>query len=322
MGWLVLLNYRLTGTLLMTLALVVMACDDNGSDTQPPNPTQSSNSAVTQNPLFPLVVLDSAGTEVTLSESPMRIISYSPGATEILFAIGAGDRVIATDEFSDFPIAANQLDKLSYMNPDPERALTLEPDLLIMAGIQREQIEQFRSLGMTVLFIKEAATIDGVLEDISRFGDFTNNQARAAELNASLRSRIDAISLALANTGTGPRVFFEITSDLYTVSSNTFVGDLLTLANAQNIAANAESPFPQLSAEAIVASNPEVILLADGEFGENFDTVCARPGWEVISACINQRVHPVDGDLTSRPGPRVVDGLELIVRLLYPEYFQ
>ena len=137
-----------------------------------------------------------------------------------------------------------------------------------------------------------------------------------------LRSRIDAVTAALDDVGQGPRVFFELTSDLYTVAPNTFVGDLLTLAKAQNIAAGAESPFPQLSAEAVVDADPEIVLLPDGELaGESLETVCARPGWDVISACTSERVHAFDGDLTSRPGPRVVDGLELIVRLLYPERF-
>ena len=101
----------------------------------------------------------------------------------------------------------------------------------------------------------------------------------------------------------GPRTFFELTADLYTVGVETFVGNVLTLARAQNVATGASSPFPQLSAEAIIAADPEVVLLADGAWGESLETVCARPGWDATSACINERVHPVDGDLTSRPRP-------------------
>ena len=243
-------------------------------------------------------------------------------ATEIVFAVGAGDRVVATDEFSYYPPEAQELPKLAYSSPDPERALTLAPDLVLMASQQREQIEQFRNLGMTVLFIDSASSLDGVFETIEQVGRITGNREQADALVASMRARIDAVTDALESVEEGPRTFFELTADLYTVGPDTFVGDVLALAKARNVATGAITPFPQLTAEAIIAADPEVVLLADGAWGESLETVCARPGWAVTSACINERVHPVDGDLTSRPGPRVVEGLEQIVRLLYPDRFE
>ncbi|MCY4455014.1 MAG: ABC transporter substrate-binding protein [Chloroflexi bacterium] len=287
--------------------------------TATPSPTPSPTP--TESPAFPVTIEDSDGVEVTLEAAPQRIISYSPGATEILFAVGAGDRVVAADEFSDYPPETADLPRLTYSSPDPERALTLNPDLVIMASRQREQIEQFRGLGMTVLFINEAESLEGVMETVVQLGAITGNQQQAAELVASMRARIDALTTALEGVEEGPRVFFELTADLYTVGPDTFVGNLLTLAKAQNVATGASSPFPQLTAEAIIAADPEVVLLADGAWGESLETVCARPGWDAISACVNERVHPVDGDLTSRPGPRVVEGLEEIARLLYPDLF-
>ena len=308
------LPYWLLVAGLIALATLAAACGDDDADAEDPAPAASAFDR-------PRTVEDSGGTAITLDAPPTRIVSYSPGATEILFAIGAGDRVIATDEFSDFPAAAQALQKLAYSSPDPERALALDPDLVLMAGQQREQVEQFRGLGMTVLFVEEAETVEGVLDKIELFGQITGNEDQAEELVAEMRERIDAITAELADVEQGPRVFFELTPDLYTVAPNTFVGDLLTLAKAENVAAGAESPFPQIGAEAILAADPEAVLLADGEFGESLATVCARPGWDAISACTNRRVHAVDGDLTSRPGPRVVDGLEQIASLLYPERF-
>jgi iron complex transport system substrate-binding protein len=240
----------------------------------------------------------------------------------MLFAIGAGERVIATDEFSDFPEAAAALPKLTYSSPDPEQALALDPDLVLMSGRQSEQVEQFRSLGMTVFYLEEAADLDGVLSTVTLLGLVTGEEDGAATLVADMRERIDAVTLAIADVEGGPRVFFELTSDLYTVAPNTFVGDLLARAKAANVAEGAESPFPQLTAEAIVEADPEVVLLADGEFGEDLGTVCARPGWDAVTACTSERVFAVDGDLTSRPGPRIVEGLELIARLLYPDRFE
>ena len=286
------------------------------ADTYPaatPSPTPAA---------FPLTIGDSAGTMVTLEAAPERIISYSPGATEILFAIGAGDRVVATDEFSDFPAETEALPKLPYSSPDPERALVLEPDLLLMATQQREQVEQFRGLGMTVLFLDSAQDVGSVFGMIALLGEVTGNHRQAAELTASMIERIGAVTAALDNVEEGPLVFFELTADLYTVGEDTFVGELLALAKARNIAAGAASSYPQLTAEAIIAAAPDVVLLADGEWGESYETVCARPGWGAIPACIDGRVHPVDGDLSGRPGPRIVDGLEQIARLLYPDRFE
>ena len=317
---------RLLAGAAIAVAALALAC--GGGDPAPsapptaaPAPAARSPSPTPAPPAFPLTIEDSDGTAVTLDAPPRRIVSYSPGATEILFAIGAGGRVVATDEFSDYPEAARRLPRLAYSDPDPEAALALAPDLVLMAGQQRARVGQFRDLGMTVLFLDEAVDVEGVIADVETFGEFTGAREQAAALAASMRARAGAVAAAVADAGPGPRVFFELTADLYTAGPDTFVGNLLTLAGAENVAAGAETRFPQLSAEAVVAAAPEVVLLADAEWGESRETVCARPGWDAIPACVSGRVHPVGGDLVSRPGPRVVDGLEQVARLLHPERF-
>ena len=286
-----------------------------------PTPTATPSPAPTEAPAFPLTVEDAEGTAITIRAAPSRIVSYSPGATEILFAIGAGDRVAATDEFSDYPPEALALPKLAYSGPDPERALALEPDLVLMASQQREQVGQFRDLGMTVLYLREPESLEGVYEAVARLGAITGNRGEADALAASMRGRAEAVAAAVADAEAEPRVFFELTADLYTVGPDTFVGVLLTLSRGRNVAEGALTPFPQLGAEAVIAADPQVVLLADAEWGETPEKVCARPGWDAISACREGRVHPVDGDLTSRPGPRIVDGLEQVARLLHPDRF-
>ena len=270
---------------------------------------------------FPRTIEDSGGARVVIAASPQRIVSHSPGATEILFAIGAGGRVVAADEFSDYPAETARLERVAYASPDPERELALDPDLVLMAGNQLEQVEQFRGLGLTVLYVEEAATVAGVLDSVRLFGELTGNEQRAEALAEELRARIEAVTAELADVERGPRVFFELDATLFTVGTGTFVGDLLTLLRASNIAEGATSPFPQLTAEAVIEANPEVVLLADGEFGESLESACARPGWSAIAACETGRVHAIDPDLTNRPGPRVVEGLEQIARLLYPDRF-
>ena len=272
--------------------------------------------------VFPLTVVDSSGTAVEIAAAPQRIISFSPAATEILFAIGAGERVAATDEFSDFPAAALELPKLAYTSPDPEAALALEPDLIVMAINQRDSVQQFRGLGMTVLLIEEADSVEGVLESITLFGRITGSEQAANALVERMRAQIAEITAVLADVDDGPLVFYELTADLYTAGTETFIGSMIASLKAGNVAAGAESSFPQLSSEAVIEADPDVILLSDAKWGESAETVAARPGWSEISAVVNGRIHPIDPDIVDRPGPRIVEGLRAMAEAIYPDRFQ
>ena len=247
--------------LLLSLAALAVACGDGGESE--PAPTSDAGGG------FPRTVVDSSGAEVVIEAPPQRIISYSPAATEILFAIGAGSRVVATDKFSNYPAETSDLPKLEYSSPDPEAALAHEPDLVLFATRQREQVQQFRDLGMTLLFIEEAESIESVFDSIILFGELSGNERQAQSLVASMRERIEAVTRAIDDIEQGPRVFYEITADLYTASPDTFIGSMLSLLKAQNVAAGAESPFPQLSAEAVIEADPQLVLLSDAAFGES-----------------------------------------------------
>lgn len=327
---------RRLALLAIALALLVVACngdDDGAAASTPATATQAAATATPAQPVpaeqipvsgaaFPLTVTDFSGADVTVEAEPHAIISYSPGATEILFAIGAGARLVAVDEFSDFPPATAELPKLAYTSPDPEAALAHAPDLVILATRQNEQVAIFRGLGMTVVYMASADSLDQVYEQIALLGALTGREAEAEALAAEMQSRIAAVTERLAGVESGPRVFYELTNDLYTAAPNTFVGSLLETLKAQNVAAGAASQFPQLSAEAVIAADPEVVLLADAEFGESLETVAARPGWSGVSAVVNARVYPLDADLTDRPGPRLAEGIELLAALLYPQLFE
>ena len=271
---------------------------------------------------YPFTIVDSSDTEVEISTAPARVISYSPAATEILFAIGAGDLVVAADQFSDFPAATADLPKLKYSNPSPEAALAHDPDLVLMVTQQQQQVQQYRDLGMTVLSLTEAASLDGVIEDVRLLGRITDTNEQAEALADEMQQSIDAIAAAIADVDEGPRVFFELTTDLYSVGENTFVGGMISLLKGRNVAAGSTSDFPQLSAEAVIVADPEVVLLADAAFGGDPESVAARPGWDIVSAVVNDRLFAVDPDLTTRPGPRIVQGLAELARALYPDRFE
>jgi iron complex transport system substrate-binding protein len=318
---------------LLGAVIGLVACDDDGGASAASPTSEASaadatseatatETATATEAVGPLVVTDSDGFALEFETAPQRIVSYSPGVTEILFAIGAGAQVIAADEFSDYPAETAGLEKVSYSEPDPERVLGLDPDLVIMATRQQEQVEQFRGLGLVVMFNREPDSIEGVLENIRTLGKVTGHDAEAEALIASMEARIAAVEAAIADVEAGPRVFYELSEDLFTVAPETFVGSTLTLLKASNVAAGAETAFPQLTQEALIAANPEVVLLADAEFGASPEAVAARPGWDAVDAVINGRLYPVDPDLGNRPGPRIVDALEEVARLLYPDRFE
>ena len=227
---------------------------------------------------------------------------------------------MAADEFSDYPPAVIHLERVSYTDPDPERTLALMPDLVIFAEQQQQQIEQFRRLGMPVLFAREPKTIDGVFDSILMLGRVTGHAPMAQTLVSDMQRRIDIVVTRVADMESSPTVFYELTDDLYTAGPETFIGGMLQLLHAENIAAGTTSPFPQLTAEAVLAADPQIILLADGEW-VSIESVAQRPGWAGIAAVTNGRVHPINPDLGNRPGPRIVDAIEEMARVIYPERF-
>lgn len=317
--------------LLTAIALIAVllfaACTGGDAATPTPTPEPTATATPTPSPTpvptpEPIVVADSDGFELTFEVAPTRIISLSPGVTEILFAIGAGDQVVAVDEWANYPPETENLERVKYIDPDPERVLSLNPDLVLMATAQQPQVEQLRALDLQVMFNLEPDSIEGVLDNILLLGLVTGHTEEAETLVAQMRIRIVTVEEAIADVDEGPRVFYELSNDLYTVASDTFIGSTLTLLKAQNVAAGAESAFPQLTAEALIEANPEVVLLADAAWGESLETVSGRPGWDVVDAVVNERVYGVDPDTGNRPGPRIVDSIEEVAALLYPDRFE
>ncbi len=306
-------------------AVAALAGCGVGAPERAAGPTATAQ-AVSPAAAFPFTLSGSEGTSVRLAKAPERIVSLSPGTTETLFAIGAGSAVVAVDRFSDYPEATKTLPKVEYTRPNVESLAALKPDLIIGSGRQKDMVAAMQNAGLPFVLLDEPGTVAGVLERIRLLGRATGHGEAADQLARQLEARIRALSEKLADVAQGPRVFHEIsgTAGIYTATSRSFVGDLYTLLKARNIADAAVGPYPQLSQEVIIQADPEVIVLADGREGVTVEQVRGRPGWSGISAVKNQRVYllsDVQADLVSRPGPRVVDGLELLAKLLYPDKF-
>jgi len=326
-------------TRILTLSLIILtlaglaACRPAATPTPaPPTPTSPPPTATptpvppTPTPApYPMTVTDMAGREVTIPAEPQRIVSLAPSITEILFALNLGDRVAGVTEYCNYPPEATQKPKVGgFSDVSMEKLLEAQPDLVLAASIHMAQVlPELEKQGLTVMVI-DAHDFPGVLDSIRLIGKVTGADEAAETLTARMQERADKVAQAVAGRER-PRVYWELDPTLWTVGPGSFVQDLIERAGGENIAANAEMAWVQLSAEAIIAADPEVIFLADHPWGESAETVKARAGWEKISAVVNGRIVELteeQGDIVSRPGPRVVDALELIARALHPDAFQ
>ncbi|TAJ17151.1 MAG: ABC transporter substrate-binding protein [Dehalococcoidia bacterium] len=306
------------------LAGLVIAC---GGGNVTPTPTATPTPAPaspTAPPAFPLTVSDQDGKPLTWTAPPKAIVSYSPGVTEILFAIGAGSQVIAADQFSDYPAEAKALkQRVKYTSPDPEGTLALNPDLVILTRAQRTSVERFRSAGLPVFYTPEPDSLDAIVESVRMWGRITGHVEQADRVASDMRIRIDAVKAKVAPVTEGPRVYYELSDSLFSVGDRTFIGSMIALLKAKNVATGSATDFPQLTAEAVISRDPQVILLADASSAnQSLETLKKRPGWTSISAVKEGKVHAVDPDIGNRPGPRIVLALEEIGRLLYPDRFR
>lgn len=256
----------------------------------------------------------------------LRIVSLSPTATEMLYAIGAGSQVVAVDSLSTYPAeVAPKVTKISAYEPNAEEILGYEPDVVLisndMGGI-KAQLEGVSSRKITVWTGAAAASLDDVYAQIAELGDLTGRRKQADEVVSSMKDRI-ATAVDSANSRAMFAIdhyyFYELDNTYYSVTSNTFVGSLMTQFGLKNIADGVDpgNDYPQLSAEAIVKAGPQYIFLADTKCcGQNAQTVAARPGWASIPAVANDGILELDDDIASRWGPRVADLVEQISQFL------
>ena len=289
-------------------ALFLTACGQSSSSSvESPAPTAAAS--------FP-VTIENNGTSVVIPEQPDAIISLSPTATEILFAIDAGDQVIAVDDQSNYPAEAPKSD-LSGFTPNLESIVALSPDLVVVSFDVDGIVAAMTAAEIPVLVQYAAATLDDTYLQIAELGTATGQSAKAEELTSQMKSEIDAAIAQVPAEAAGLTYFHELDNTLYTVTSATFIGSIYALAGLTNIAdtaADAASGYPQLSPEFIVDADPAIVFLADTKCcGQTAETLAQRPGFEGLSAIATNSVVELDDDVASRWGPRTVDFVKAIV---------
>jgi iron complex transport system substrate-binding protein len=309
------LNRPLAALAAVLLALALVSCGGDDDDIAAAPSTSSAATETTAAPAFPVTVEADNG-PVTLAEEPDAVVSLSATATESLFAIGAGDQVIAVDDQSNYPAEAPVTD-LSGFQPNVEAIAGYEPDLVVAAYDPGGLVDGLEKLDIPVLLQDAAPDLEAAYEQIETLGAATGNVNGAAEVVESMRSEIEELG-ASATGAAGATVYHELGPDFFTATSDTFIGSVYELLGLENIADEAgdeaSGGYPQLTAEFIVDANPDLIVLADTKCCEQTAaTVAKRPGWKQIDAVAAGHVVEADDDIASRWGPRTVDFVELIV---------
>jgi iron complex transport system substrate-binding protein len=277
---------------------------------------------------FPFSVTDDSGVTSTFTAPPQRVISLNPGLTEITFALGHGDNLVAVDTYSDFPAEATNVQPRlnTYPSPSVETIVGLKPDVVLSLADRDEDLALIRRQGIPVLKLFPR-DFDAAVSTIQTLGRLYGSPDAGAAIATDMVTRRDAVLAAVADAPR-PRVYEELDASEpdkpFVAGPVGFYGQLIDLAGGTNIFSDLPGDTGQVGAESIVQRDPEVIILTDGDLPFNPQTpelVAARPGWSAITAVQNGAIYPVPGALYSSPGPRLIQGLEDLARLLHPDRF-
>ncbi len=284
------------------------------------------SSATLSKPLRTRTVTDQLGRKVEVPVNPHRVIALAPSITEIIYDLKQEKRLKGVTQFSDFPPQAQHLPKVgSYVHLDIERIVALDPDLCIATkdGNPRHVVLKLAQLGIPV-YVVDPRDLNSVIETVVEIGKLLDAKEIAIKLAHNMRNRIKRIKSIVAKAKTRPRIFFQIgISPIVSVGSNTFINELITLAGGINTTAG-PNPYPRYSIEQVLSLKPDIIIITSMARGTNEIFRAAKKQWEKwpeIPAARNHKIFIVDSNLFDRPTPRLVEGLEILVRLIHPELF-
>ena len=290
--------------------------------------TSDSGLAALQN------LVDDHGYKTSLTAYPEKIVSVAPSATEILYAIGAGDKVVAVTDYDNYPYnftawikAGNMTSIGDFTAPNLEVITALDPDLILASsGVQAESVGTLRDLGYKVLVL-DPTSVDGILNDIELVGNATGNRAEATALVNEINSRITAIENTVANAAK-PKVYYEVyyeSTSSWTIGAKAWQSELIEIAGGTNIFGDQQIDYYQYQVEALIDRNPDVIILPGEGMGSGaaatFDAVKSRPGWDTTNAVQNNRLYQIDSNIIERAGPRIADAIEQLAAFFHPELF-
>jgi iron complex transport system substrate-binding protein len=315
---------RLNLTLPSLVFVLVAACSTGRppATTATPQPATPQPATALPAPEFPLTVTDDDGTQVTIPAEPQTIVSLTPANTEIVYALGAGDRMRGGTDFDDYPPEAAALpDVVTGIAVQVEQIVDIDPDLVLAGGnnfTPTADVDRLRSLGIEVIVVYPE-TVDEVLADINLIGQALGRHDQAVAMTAAMDDRISEVVDAVAALGE-PRTFYEIGygPDIYGPAPDSFVADMVELAGGDAITTTDPAVFT-MPLERLVDEDPEVVVLGDAAYGTCPDSVPGRPGWDGMTAVEEGAVRPVDDIVVTRPGPRLAEGLAALALAIHPD---
>jgi iron complex transport system substrate-binding protein len=275
---------------------------------------------------YPITITDNLGEKIIMEEKPQKIISISPNITEVLFAVGAGENVIGVTTFADYPKEATKLEKIGTITePNIEKIITMNPDLVVASSANKmETIDRLKELNIKVAGFS-SDSINMAIENIKKIGILTGNEEKADKIVAKMYIQIaeikDLVDKKLKNQDR-PKVFYELWSDpLYTAGIDNFIDDLIYTAGGFNIGRLAETQWPQFSLEKLLVEDPEVYISTphSAQMKVSVESIKKRERFQSITAIKNDRIYVIDEDILNRPSPRLVTGLSLLTKAIWPD---
>jgi iron complex transport system substrate-binding protein len=287
-----------------------------------PTPAPSVSASPSEAITWPLTLTDDEQNAVVIPAEPRKIVSLTPATTEVVYALGIGDRLLADTDADDFPPEAKKLPHVAtYSSVDVEKIVGLDADLVIAGGNnfnKPEALAQLRRLGIPVVVVY-GADIEGVLHDVDLVAQAVGRPGEGAALVDGMRAQFKVVSDATANLP-HPRTFYELdaTKEIYGPADKSFLAEMISLAGGTPITTGSTTVF-SIALEKLVAANPEVIVLGDAAYGTTPEIVAARPGWNSMTAVKTGAIRPVNDTVVSRPGPRLVEGLRDLAIAIHPD---
>jgi iron complex transport system substrate-binding protein len=318
---------------LLILALILAACGSAAEVAEDLPAPEVSVLEATEIPqptatIEIITLTDGLGRTITLEGPAQSIVSLAPSNTEMLFALGAGGQTVGRDDYSDYPEEALALSSIgdTFAGINSESIVALLPDLVLAAEITPiEYVTELETLGVTVFWLPNPVDLDGLYENLNTLAVLTGREDEANTLIDDLQARVSTVEAALAAVEEQPTVFYELDASdpaaPWTAGVGTFIDQLIVQAGGINIGAVLDGAYAQLSIEELLLQDPSIILLGDAAYGVTVESLSDRAGWSVLSAVQNGQVFPFDDSISSRPGPRLVDALEELARLLHPDLF-
>lgn len=307
--------------MLFCMSIALTGCGNKVDEVNPNTNEESTGS------YYPLTITDATNKEIIIEEEPETIISLIPSNTEIAYSLGLGDKIIGVSEYDNYPEEVSTIEKVTGMDVNVELIVSLNPDIVLAheSGIlsSASSLEQLEQAGIDVIVVDDAQNFEEVYETIYFVGEITNKNNEATEVVNEMKQHLKEIQEKIASYETDVTVYTEISPEpsIFTAGKNTFIDEILNYLNVTNIFD--EEGWLAIDSESVVLKNPDYIFTTYGYYIDNpTEVVKNRAGWQEIKAIVNNHVYDLHSDLVSRPGPRLVEGVEEFAKAIYPEAFK